>query len=132
AFAQFGSDLDETTKRSLSRGERMIQVLNQGLLDPLPVEEQVAVIFAGTQGYIDDIEVARVSTFTDDLRGYLRSQTPGVLADIRETKKLSPENEAALRDAIVAFHASFAPATIVSDVPAEASGSADPAAGAGA
>jgi F-type H+-transporting ATPase subunit alpha len=132
AFAQFGSDLDDATKKSLARGERMIQVLNQGLLDPLPVEEEVAVIFAGTQGYIDDIEVARISAFTDGLRGHLRSQSPAVLAEIRDTKKLSPENEAALRDAIVAFHASFAPAAAVSDIPAEASGCGDVAAEAGA
>jgi F-type H+-transporting ATPase subunit alpha len=132
AFAQFGSDLDDATKRSLARGERMIQVLNQGLLDPLPVEEEVAVIFAGTQGYIDDIEVARISAFTDGLRGYLRSQSPAVLAEIRDTKKLSPENEAALRDAVVAYHASFAPVAAVSGVPAETSGRGDVAAEAGA
>ena len=132
AFAQFGSDLDDATKRSLARGERMIQVLNQGLLDPLPVEEEVAVIFAGTQGYIDDIEVARISAFTDGLRGYLRSQSPAVLAEIRDTKKLSPENEAALRDAVVAYHASFAPVAAVSGVPAGTSGCGDVAAEAGA
>jgi F-type H+-transporting ATPase subunit alpha len=132
AFAQFGSDLDDATKRSLARGERMIQVLNQGLLDPLPVEEEVAVIFAGTQGYIDDVEVSRVSAFTEGLRGYLRSQSPAVLAEIRDTKKLSPENEAALRDAIVAFHASFAPVAAVSGVPADTSGCGDVAAEAGA
>ena len=131
AFAQFGSDLDDATKRSLARGERMIQVLNQGLLDPLPVEEEVAVIFAGTQGYIDDIEVARISAFTDGLRGYLRSQSPAVLAEIRDTKKLSPENEAALRDAVVAYHASFAPVAAVSGVPAETSGCGDVGRGGG-
>ena len=57
AFAQFGSDLDEITKRTLARGERMVQVLNQGRFDPMPVEEQVAVIFAGNAGFLDDLEV---------------------------------------------------------------------------
>ena len=63
AFAQFGSDLDEVTKRTLARGERMVQVLNQGRFDPMPVEEQVAVIFAGNQGFLDDLDVARVRPF---------------------------------------------------------------------
>ena len=58
AFAQFGSDLDEVTKRTLARGERMVQLLNQGRFDPMPVEEQVAVIFAGNQGFLDDLDVA--------------------------------------------------------------------------
>ena len=76
--------------------------------------------------------MARVSAFVDGLRGYLRSQSPAVLAEIRDTKKLSPENEAALRDTIAAFHASLAPVAAVSSVPAETSGSDDSAAEAGA
>ena len=74
AFAQFGSDLDEATKRALARGQRMIELLNQGRFDPMPVEEQVAVIFAGTNGFIDDIDVERVSAFCEGLRSYLRSE----------------------------------------------------------
>ena len=77
AFAQFGSDLDEATKQTLARGERMIEVLNQGRFDPMPVEEQVAVIFAGTQGYLDDVDVERVRAFCEGLREYLRSQNAG-------------------------------------------------------
>jgi F-type H+-transporting ATPase subunit alpha len=119
AFAQFGSDLDESTKRSLARGERMIELLNQGLLDPLPVEEQVAVIFSGTQGYLDDVEVERVSSFTEGLREYLRSQSSAALAAIRDEKVLSPDTEAALRDAIMAFHASFAPEAAVGMTPTD-------------
>ena len=109
AFAQFGSDLDDATRRTLARGERMVELLNQGLFDPMPVEEQVAVIFAGNQGYLDDLEVSRVTAFGEGLREYLRSQTPGVLAAIRDEKLLSPESEASLRDAIAAYHNSFAP-----------------------
>ena len=74
AFAQFGSDLDEVTKRTLARGERMVQLLNQGRFDPMPVEEQVAVIFAGNQGFLDDLDVHRVRSFGEGLRDYLRSQ----------------------------------------------------------
>jgi F-type H+-transporting ATPase subunit alpha len=107
AFAQFGSDLDEVTKRTLARGERMVQVLNQGRFDPMPVEEQVAVIFAGNQGFLDDLAVARVQPFAEGLREYLRSQASEVLADIRDHGEVSQDNEARLRDAVAAYHNSF-------------------------
>jgi F-type H+-transporting ATPase subunit alpha len=108
AFAQFGSDLDEVTKRTLARGERMVQVLNQGRFDPMPVEEQVAVIFAGNQGFLDDLEVNRVGSFMDGLRDYLRSEAADVLADVREKLELTEETEAKLKDAVAAYHNSFA------------------------
>jgi F-type H+-transporting ATPase subunit alpha len=108
AFAQFGSDLDEITKRTLARGERMVQVLNQGRFDPMPVEEQVAVIFAGNQGFLDDLDVSRVGPFMDGLRDYLRSQAADVLADIREKLELTDETAAKLKDAAAAYHNSFA------------------------
>ena len=130
AFAQFGSDLDESTKRTLARGERMIELLNQGLFDPIPVEEQVAMIFAGSGGFLDDVEVSRVSAFVEGLRDYLRSQTPEVLASIRDEKKLSDETEGKLREAINAFHSSFAPETAVEA--AEAAAEPEAAAEAGA
>jgi len=74
------------------------------------------VIFAGTQGYIDDLEVSRVAAFCEGLRNYLRSQTPELLAAIRAEKVLSPDNEALLRDAIAAYHNSFAPEAAVADL----------------
>ena len=108
AFAQFGSDLDEVTKRTLARGERMVQLLNQGRFDPMPVEEQVAVIFAGNQGFLDDLDVHRVRPFGEGLREYLRSQAADVLADIRDRGEVTEETEAKLRDAVAAYHNSFA------------------------
>jgi F-type H+-transporting ATPase subunit alpha len=108
AFAQFGSDLDEVTKRTLARGERMVQLLNQGRFDPMPVEEQVAVIFAGNQGFLDDLDVHRVRPFAEGLREYLRSQSADVLADIRDRGEVTEETEAKLRGAITAYHNSFA------------------------
>jgi F-type H+-transporting ATPase subunit alpha len=107
AFAQFGSDLDEVTKRTLARGERMVQLLNQGRFDPMPIEEQVAVIFAGNQGFLDDIEVARVQAFGNGLRDYLRSQAAEILTDIRDRREVDDETEAKLKDAIAAYHNSF-------------------------
>jgi len=122
AFASFGSDLDESTRKSLARGLRMIEVLNQGRFDPMPVEEQVAMIFAGNQGFIDDLEVARVSAFCEGLREYLRSESAELLAAIRDEKLLSPENEALLRAAIAAYHTIFAPESTAADLALEEAG----------
>jgi len=120
AFAQFGSELDETTQRTLARGERMIELLNQGRYDPQPVEEQVAVLFAGTQGYVDDVPVERVAAFREELRTAMRAQHADLLRTIREEKELTPETEAELRRAIAQFHTSFAP----DGAPAEAAAAA--------
>jgi len=109
AFAQFGSELDESTQKSLARGERMIQLLNQGRFDPQPVEEQVAVLFAGTQGYLDDVPVDRVAAFREELRVAMRAQHADLLRTVREQKELTPETEAELRRAIAQFHTSFSP-----------------------
>jgi F-type H+-transporting ATPase subunit alpha len=125
AFAQFGSDLDEVTRRTLARGERMVQLLNQGRFDPMPVEEQVAVIFAGNQGFLDDLEVARVRPFCEGLREYLRSQAAEVLDEIRDQGEVSEDNERRLRDAVAAYHNSFSvesglPAATAAEAEAEA------------
>jgi F-type H+-transporting ATPase subunit alpha len=120
AFASFGSDLDESTRKSLARGLRMIEVLNQGRFDPMPVEEQVAVIFAGNQGFLDDIDVERVAAFREGLREYLRSQSAALLKTIATEKELSAESEAQLRDAIAAYHTTFAPEAAADHVLAEA------------
>ncbi len=109
AFAQFGSDLDEVTRRTLARGERMVELLNQDRFDPMPVEEQVAVIWAGNQGFLDDLAVDRVRPFCEGLREYLRSQAAEVLADIRERGELTEATETALREAVTKFHATFTP-----------------------
>ena len=86
----------------------MVQVLNQGRFDPMSIEEQVAVIFAGNQGFLDDLEVARVRPFMEGLRDYLRSQAGDVLADIRDKGEVTEETQAKLKDAIAAYHNSFA------------------------
>jgi F-type H+/Na+-transporting ATPase subunit alpha len=118
AFAQFGSELDESTQRTLSRGRRMIEVLNQGRFEPMPVEEQVAVLFAGSQGYLDDLEIDRIQVFLEDLREYLRSQHADVLEDISVRKEIAADTEEKLRAAIVEFHASFAPEAAATPLPA--------------
>ena len=109
AFAQFGSDLDEVTKRTLARGERMVQLLNQGRFDPMPVEEQVAVIFAGNQGFLDDLDVAPRAALLrrparlpaqPGRRRARRHPRPGARSPRRPRRKL--------RDAVAAYHNSFA------------------------
>ncbi len=132
AFAQFGSELDESTQRSLARGERMIQLLNQGRFDPQPIEEQVAVLFAGTQGYLDDVPVDRVAAFREELRVAMRAQHADLLRTIREQKELTPETEAELRRAIAQFHTSFSPVGTIEPAGAGAGAvSSEPEGGAG-
>ena len=103
AFAKFGSELDQETQKSLARGERLVASLNQPQYEPWPVQEQVMVIFAATNGYADDVPVADISAFNAGLRDFLGQQHPEIGADIAKSKDLSPENEAALRSAIEAF-----------------------------
>ena len=104
AFAQFGSELDEATQRTLARGERMVALLNQPRFDPMPVEEQVAVIFTGTQGFLDDLAVERVPQFLAGLRTYLRAEHADLRGTIRSEGVLSDETQEALRAAIGEYH----------------------------
>jgi F-type H+-transporting ATPase subunit alpha len=86
----------------------MVESLNQGLYKPMPVEEQVAVIFAATQGFLDGVDVDRVKSFNEGLVHHLRSDHVDIIEDIRETKDLTEETEAKLRSAIEAFLKDFA------------------------
>jgi F-type H+-transporting ATPase subunit alpha len=107
AFAQFGSELDPATQRTLARGERMVATLNQPQYQPWPVEEQVVAIFAGINGYLDDIPTAQVSRFQDELREYLRTEG-SLYGEIREQKDLSDDLQEKLTAAIEKFKSSFA------------------------
>lgn len=107
AFAQFGSDLDRATQARLARGERMTEILKQGQYEPMPVEEQVAILYAGVNGYLDDIEVAQVGPFEKDFLQFLRTQRTQVLQDIREKQELTEEIEAALDEALKTFKGDF-------------------------
>ena len=99
AFSQFGSELDAATQRTLARGARFVATLNQPAYAPWPVEEQVAVIYAANQGYLDHIEVSEVPEVNETIRRELRDKGADLLADIRETKDLSDETAAKI-DAI--------------------------------
>jgi F-type H+-transporting ATPase subunit alpha len=90
AFAQFGSELDQATQRTLARGERMVATLNQPQYSPWPMEEQVVAIWAGINGYLDEVPTPQVPRFQDELREHMRTEE-SVLAAIREQKELSDE-----------------------------------------
>ena len=109
AFAQFGSELDESTQKTLARGARLVKALNQGRFVPMSVEDQVAVLFAGTQGFLDDIPLDRITSFLDSLRDYLRAQHSETLRTIAAEKALSDDVSEKLRVAIAEYHKGFAP-----------------------
>jgi F-type H+/Na+-transporting ATPase subunit alpha len=109
SFAQFGSDLDRATQQTLARGERLTAILKQDERDPMPVEEQVAVIFAASNGYLDDIEAESVPGWEDQFRDYMRDTHGEILDSIREEKQLTDETEQSLRDAIEHFNENYEP-----------------------
>ncbi|MGC6533929.1 MAG: F0F1 ATP synthase subunit alpha, partial [Parvibaculales bacterium] len=108
AFAQFGSDLDASTQQLLRRGERLTELLKQSQFSPLKVEEQVVVIYAGVNGYLDAIETAQVGAFEQGLLETVHGNHSAILDAIREEKALSDTTEAALKKVVEEFAASFA------------------------
>ncbi|MCH8939118.1 MAG: F0F1 ATP synthase subunit alpha, partial [Gemmatimonadetes bacterium] len=105
AFAQFASELDQATQRQLARGARVVEVLKQPQYDPMPIEKQVAVIFAVNNGYLDDVEVNDVKKWEDEFRSFMDARYPEVLQRISTEKTLSDELEADLQKAIEEFKA---------------------------
>ena len=105
AFAQFGSELDQATQRQLARGARVVEVLKQPQYQPVPIEKQVAIIYAVNNGYLDDVEVGDVAKFEQNLLEFLNARHPEVLDRLRREKKLGDELEAELAAAIKEFKA---------------------------
>ncbi|MDF1609183.1 F0F1 ATP synthase subunit alpha [Hoeflea sp. YIM 152468] len=108
AFAQFGSDLDAATQRLLNRGARLTELLKQPQFSPLKTEEQVAVIFAGVNGYLDKVAVNQVGRFEQGLLGYMRSEGKDVLDTIRKEKAVSDDTKSKLKAAIDTYAKTFA------------------------
>ena len=100
AFSQFASDLDKATQNQLARGQRLREILKQAQNSPIPVEEQTAIIYTGINGYLDTIELAKVKDFVLALREDLRNSKPQFGESIRNTKKLNPDAEEILKQAI--------------------------------
>ncbi len=109
SFAQFGSDLDKATQQTLRRGERLTAILKQKERDPMPVEEQVVVIFAATNGYLDEIDADSVPDWEENFRDYMRDSHAGILETIRSEKQLSDETADDLRGAIERFNENYEP-----------------------
>ncbi len=107
AFAQFASDLDEATQKQLARGQRLQEILKQPQYSPLSLDQQVAVIYAGTRGYLDDIPVEKVSSFKQGLLSYLGTAHPKYGEIVLSTKQLTEEAEEILKTAIAEFKQSF-------------------------
>jgi F-type H+-transporting ATPase subunit alpha len=103
AFAQFGSELDKATQAQLARGQRMVELLKQGQYQPMPVENQVISIFAGTNGYLDDVPVNRIRQFEEELLAYVTREHPKVQRDIVAKGKLDDELTTDLRNMLTKF-----------------------------
>jgi F-type H+-transporting ATPase subunit alpha len=108
AFAQFGSDLDASTQRLLNRGARLTELLKQGQFSPLKVEEQVAVIYTGVNGYLDELPVSDVGRFEADFLRNMRDNHGEILSTIRDEKEISDATEEKLKAAVSSFSKSFA------------------------
>ncbi len=107
AFAQFASDLDEASRKQLERGQRMVEVLKQPPYSPLPAEKQVVIIFAGNEGYLDDIPVSAVTKFEAELYPFIEANYPQIFENIRSTQKIDDETKALMIKALDEFKASF-------------------------
>ncbi len=107
AFAQFGSDLDKATQRQLARGARLVEILKQDQYAPLPVEKQVVIIYAATNGYVDKYEVGQLKRYEDQLYSFLDTRKTDLLAELREKKDLDDELKAKLDEALKEFDQVF-------------------------
>jgi F-type H+-transporting ATPase subunit alpha len=107
AFASFASDLDAASRAQLDRGARLVELLKQPQFSPLPVEQQVVVVWAGTEGLLDDVPVEDVRRFEDEFLDYTRRNRGGILDTIRETGELSDDTATALEEAIADFRRGF-------------------------
>jgi F-type H+-transporting ATPase subunit alpha len=138
AFAQFGSDLDKVTQQQLSRGQRLTELLKQPQFQPLSFEKQVAILFAGTNGLLDDVEVSDLRAFEDGFYKYLEGSSGSVLSDIATKKALDDDLKGRLTAAINDYKAGFLadiksrkdqnqPKAPTAGVPKEAAGEGNPA-----
>ena len=108
AFAKFGSDLDKATQRQLTRGERMVEILKQGQYEPLSVEKQIAIIWAGNSGHLDEIPIEKIKDFEDGFLSYLETSENSILADIIDKSEITDEIKNNLEKAVNNFKKTFA------------------------
>tara|TARA_B100000575_G_scaffold181224_1_gene145507 strand:- start:439 stop:1959 length:1521 start_codon:yes stop_codon:yes gene_type:complete len=108
AFAKFGSDLDKATQRQLTRGERMVEILKQGQYEPLSVEKQIAIIWAGNSGHLDEIPIEKIKDFEDGFLSYLETSESLILSDIIDKSEITDEIKNNLEKAVNNFKKTFA------------------------
>jgi F-type H+/Na+-transporting ATPase subunit alpha len=111
AFAQFGSDLDKATQSQLNRGRRLVEILKQPQYQPLAVEKQVAIVYAATKGFLDNVAIEQVGRFEQDLYRFLEARHPGVLSGIAEKKTIDDDLKGQLEKALKEFTEQFAATT---------------------
>jgi F-type H+-transporting ATPase subunit alpha len=107
AFAQFGSDLDKATQAQLTRGRRLVEILKQGQYSPVAVERQSLIIFAGTNGYLDDLDATLCAQFETGLNQYLDARGTGVLDEIRTKRALDDALRARIKEMLDAYKQEF-------------------------
>ena len=118
AFASFGSELDKATQAQLKRGERMVELLKQGLYKPIRVEEQVLAIFAGTRGFLDALPVDRVKSYEEKLITYAKEKYPDLLSEVRKKGVIDEDLETRLKKAVEEFNKHFAALAEEEEIPA--------------
>jgi F-type H+/Na+-transporting ATPase subunit alpha len=107
AFAQFGSDLDQATQRQLSRGSRLVELLKQGQYQPLAVEQQILIIYAGTNGFVDELPLTALKKYEQELYPFIESKHPDIFADILKKRELDGDLRAKLNNALEEFKSIF-------------------------
>jgi F-type H+-transporting ATPase subunit alpha len=107
AFAGFGSDLDAATQAQLTRGARLVEILKQPQYQPLPMEKQVTIIFAGTKGFLDKFPVNTLADYENELYGYIEANEPGIFAELREKQAISSELEEKMKKTLASFGETF-------------------------
>jgi F-type H+-transporting ATPase subunit alpha len=109
AFAQFGSDLDQATQRQLNRGSRLVELLKQGQYEPLPVEKQILIIYAGTNGFVDELPLTALKKYEQELYAFIEAKHPDIYDDILKKRELDNELRAKMNKAMEEFKGVFKP-----------------------
>jgi F-type H+/Na+-transporting ATPase subunit alpha len=107
AFAQFGSDLDQATQRQLNRGSRLVELLKQGQYEPLPVEKQILIIYAGTNGFVDELPLTVLKKYEQELYSFIEAKLPDIYDDILKKRELDSDLRAKLNKALEEFKGIF-------------------------
>jgi F-type H+-transporting ATPase subunit alpha len=109
AFAQFGSELDKSTQNQLNRGIRLVEILKQPQYEPLPMEKEITILYAGTRGFLDKYPVDVLASYEKQLYSFMESKYSDVLADIKEKKEFTPELDSRMKTVLEEFDGLFQP-----------------------